>query len=69
MLCSIPANFKICTKCDDSMDTHVRPIYRFFFEIEDEEGDRLIVSAVNPKVHPTPPISVWLRLTVSSWIS
>lgn len=51
------------------MDTHVRPIYRFFFEIEDEEGDRLVVSAVNPKVHPTPPISVWLRLTVFSWIS
>ena len=43
--------FQICTKCDDSMnETHVRPFYRFSFQIEDEEGERLNVSAGNPGV-------------------
>ncbi|KAJ3555854.1 hypothetical protein NM688_g2350 [Phlebia brevispora] len=44
----LPETLQICTKCDDSMDTHVRPVYRFSFEIEDEHGDRLQVAASHP---------------------
>ncbi|GJE87059.1 hypothetical protein PsYK624_031420 [Phanerochaete sordida] len=37
----IPESFRICTRCDTDMaETHVRPFYRFWLEIEDEDGAR-----------------------------
>ncbi|CAL1705544.1 unnamed protein product [Somion occarium] len=41
----VPKGFRICTKCVDNMsDTSVVPRYQFFFMIEDEDGDTLIIA-------------------------
>lgn len=42
--CSISSNLIRCPDCDDDMvGTHVVPRFRFFFQLEDEEGDVLQV--------------------------
>ncbi|KAI0782207.1 hypothetical protein C8Q75DRAFT_811788 [Abortiporus biennis] len=39
-----------CGECHDSMiDDHVRPMYRFFLQLEDEENEKLTVAVVNEK--------------------
>ena len=51
MICSIPETFRICTRCDSDMaDTHVRPFYKFWLEIEDEEGTREQIAGALPSV-------------------
>lgn len=52
---SIPKAFRICTKCDSDMaDTYMQPFYRFWFEIEDEEGTRSSVTVTSPMVSAYP---------------
>ena len=42
---SLAGHLKECPKCmEDMSDSSVQPRYRFFLEIEDEDGDRIKVS-------------------------
>ncbi|KAH9952071.1 hypothetical protein B0H21DRAFT_12289 [Amylocystis lapponica] len=43
----IPESRRICTECDDAMEdtSFVRPVYQFFFVVEDEERSQLTISA------------------------
>ena len=42
---SLARHLKECPKCmEDMSDSSVQPRYRFFLEIEDEDGDRIKVS-------------------------
>lgn len=51
LLFSIPAQRRICTKCDESLDeTHVKPFWRFFLRVEDEEGTTLEILVNNAEV-------------------
>ena len=51
LLFSIPARRRICTKCDESLDeTHVKPFWRFFLRVEDEEGTTLEILVNNAEV-------------------
>ncbi|THH12013.1 hypothetical protein EW145_g287 [Phellinidium pouzarii] len=41
----IPENRHACTMCEDMMGEFVEWVYRFFFVLEDEEGEKILVDA------------------------
>ena len=46
---SIPDNYNACVTCNDTLKEYVRYIFELFFFLEDENGDRIMVS-VDEKV-------------------
>lgn len=55
--CSIPAKYKACLACNDGEHEFIAYRYRFFFRLEDEEGEQIHVSVGDEQVHVTPNCS------------
>lgn len=58
----MPAERRICTTCDDSLDeTFVRPFWQFFFRVEDTKGTPLEL------LIDSPDVSTNLEFSECSW--